>query len=321
MRKILKVALIVMAARSFVQASAVDPETVVHKAKRQKTTPVQTVQPPATPTQNPSSPAWAGGGSIVDVLRNDGPPTETFGGDVIKNIGSAADVLDQVVLQNTIAPLVNTVTRADSSTTLRAVLANALSRSSPVDVALLGGVQTLRVRNNNWTAPAVGLRAGSETSPWSYEFGALLPTDVPGNFRTTEQRIANLDSIARVKTMYEMHLVADYAFRPKDAAIVPEVGFGVSMMYIKNNINVMTTYTYQSMGTTYTYDVTQGYTDINYAFSPLFRLGVSFFPNRLISGRVDVSYVGYGNAVNAAGQTFDLGFAGWTVREVVQIRL
>jgi hypothetical protein len=59
----------------------------------------------------------------------------------------------------------------------------------------------------------------------------------------------------------------------------------------------------------------------NFAFCPLFRVGVTLFPDKLISLRSDVAYVGYANTETAYGQAFDLGLAGVMYRMMLQVRL
>ena len=113
------------------------------------------------------------------------------------------------------------------------------------------------------------------------------------------------------------------------------------MLHVTNQIDTSTTYTYSYSGWTSTYQWCRSYQDNKFAFSPLFRVGMTLFPARLISFRSDVAYVGYGNAATAphpvdsgggtgspgtqgapaAGQTFDLRLSGLMVRELVQVRL
>ena len=57
------------------------------------------------------------------------------------------------------------------------------------------------------------------------------------------------------------------------------------------------------------------------SFAPLFRLGLTLFPDHLFSIQADVSYIGYANTAHAFGQTFDLGVAGVAWRALAVIRL
>jgi hypothetical protein len=93
------------------------------------------------------------------------------------------------------------------------------------------------------------------------------------------------------------------------------------MLSVSNQIDTSTPYTWTFAGTTYSYQLDRGYAVTNTSFSPLFRLGVTLFPDRLVSLRSDVAYVGYANTASAAGQAFDLGFSGVMFREMLQVRL
>ena len=90
---------------------------------------------------------------------------------------------------------------------------------------------------------------------------------------------------------------------------------------LTSQVDAITTVTYSYFGTTYSYQYGTKYEDAHYAFSPLFRLGLAFFPDHLVSARIDAAYVGYANTITAGGQTYDLGFSGWMVRPMVQVRL
>ena len=45
------------------------------------------------------------------------------------------------------------------------------------------------------------------------------------------------------------------------------------------------------------------------------------FPDRLVSARVGVAYIGYANTAHAVGQSFDLGLSGWMINSVLEVRL
>jgi hypothetical protein len=193
-----------------------------------------------------------------------------------------------------------------------------LIQSSPLDVALLGGVQTFR----SVASPVVALRVQHPGNPWSFEAGAAIPEDVGGNFSRLEKTIGTTHYTARVRSFYEVHLSGNRELpHGEQRCVVPDAGFGVSMLHVSNQIDTATTYTWQYSGGTYTYQLFQTHQDNKFVFSPLFRVGVALFPDRLISFRSDVAYVGYANTATAAGQTFDLGFSGFMFRALLHVRL
>ena len=131
---------------------------------------------------------------------------------------------------------------------------------------------------------------------------------------------------AALKSFYEVHLAAIRTLpHGTQTWVVPEAGFGVSMLHVTDQIDALITYSnsYQLNGVTYTdtYQLTQSSRPERTSFSPLARLGLTLFPHALFSVQVDVPYVGYANTVGASGQTFDLGFSGVTYRIVLQLRL
>src|SRR5205807_7027313 len=172
------------------------------------------------------------------------------------------------------------------------------------DFAISGGEELFHVGSQTDTAPAIALRlvpcsefrvSGSDSkletrnskletgcSPWSLEAGAVLPHEVSGGLQTAGRSLNQTIFSAHVASYYEVHLAAVRALHhgPQNW-IVPEAGFGVSMLHVVDHIDVVTTYnaSYQVNGITYpyTYYYRQGYDPDKYVFSPLFRLGLAFF--------------------------------------------
>ena len=82
------------------------------------------------------------------------------------------------------------------------------------------------------------------------------------------------------------------------------MGFGVSMLHVTNLIDVVLPQTYVLNGVSYTY-VGFGRAEVEkYAFSPLFQLGLTFFPEARASLHVDAAYVGYADTFTYNGQLF-----------------
>ena len=201
-----------------------------------------------------------------------------------------------------------------------------LESQAPWDVSLQGGTQMLRVRSDNVIAPAVGLRLtrpaatlppdvwgeGRGEAPWSLEVGAVIPQNTPGNLESISEVINNSIYTSRVNSIYEVHITANYTLpHGNQSWAAPDAGFGVSMLHVTDQIDTVPIFN----GTPQTYDPG------NYSFSPLFRIGLTLFPEHLLSIRLDAAYVGYGNTVTSAGQTFDLGISGLMAREMLQMRL
>jgi hypothetical protein len=126
----------------------------------------------------------------------------------------------------------------------------------------------------------------------------------------------------RVRSFYEVHLTANRELpHGNQTAIVPDVGFGVSMLNVTNEVDTHTPYNWTSSGTTYTSYFLTDYADNNIVFSPLFRLGVTLYPDHLVSLRFDAAYIGYANTATSLCQSFDLGFTGMLYRTLLQVRL
>lgn len=118
-----------------------------------------------------------------------------------------------------------------------------------------------------------------------------------------------------------MHVIGNYAFQNVTPNwLLPNIGLGVSLMHIDDQINATTTYTYPPFPGPATVVQTQNYQDSKLAISPLLRVGVTLFPNSWIHLRADLAWVTYGNTPSAAGETFDLGFSGVMIREAVEAR-
>src|SRR5438132_9998443 len=225
------------------------------------------------------------------------------------------------------------------------------------DFAISGGEELFHVGSQTDTAPAIALRlvpcsefrvSGSDSeletrnskletgcSPWSLEAGAVLPHEVSGDFATASRATPPLPSggaidqtvySARVQSYYEVHLAAIRQLpHGGESWLVPEAGFGVSMLHVVDQIYSVTPYTYSyqinGFNYSYTYYFRQGNEAVRYAFSPLCKLGLALFPDHVISARIEPAYVGYGNAPTAQGQTFDLGLTGLEITSLLQVRL
>jgi len=240
-------------------------------------------------------------------------------------------VLDEVVLEaNALSPLTPTLSpqegrgreapagEGSNLPTLRAWAAGMLIRSSPLDVSFLGGVQVFR----SVVSAAVGVWIKRPGDLWSVEIGAATPTEPAMSFHTEQASVDGTSFNSRVKSFYEVHVTANRDFPLTNQTwIVPDAQFGVSMKEISNEVDIVTPYSYSFGGTTYYYNGYASHGQDNYAFSPLFRLGFTLFPDHLISFRSDVAYIGYANTVTASRQTFNLGFSGVMFRELLQIRL
>lgn len=207
--------------------------------------------------------------------------------------------------------------------TLRGVLRDLVWKPGLFDdTRFSAGMQMLKVGSTTDVAPAVGLRLRPPKSPWSFEVGSALPHTVSGNFQQVQQSVGNVNYDARVQNLWETHIAANYAFAIGDQHWVqPEASFGVSMIHMTDQVHTLTLNTFQYLGQTYNYTTSQTYQADRYAWSPLFRLGVVLFPGRLVSLDCNAAYVGYGNTVTAAGETFDLGFSGWMLGTALRVRL
>jgi len=232
----------------------------------------------------------------------------------------ASPAIDNAVINDPSTPSADTPA---PSNTLRGTLYRVLSHpNEPLDVELLGGGQMLIAEGHALSQPAVGIGIHSAASPWSYEIASSIPQTLTGAFRNASVVIDGTTYSARIKSMFELHIAADYSPTFADAGwFVPHAGFGVSMMRIHNTVTSAGTASYQYNGQTYTYQ-TGGPVDdpVNYSFSPLFRLGFVLFPEHLVSLRFDAAYVGYANTVGAGVPTFNLGFSGWLLQPMLQIR-
>jgi hypothetical protein len=225
----------------------------------------------------------------------------------------AGDAIDSDVLTNTQLPV------STATPSLHQKLGLWLADShSKWDVAFGGGVQVFR----SVASPAVDLTVRRPGSLWSLEAGAAIPVRAGDNFKSQSDYIDGTTYISRVKSFYEIHLTANHEFPFGDQKwILPNAAFGVSVMVITDNTDASTPVTINNTGVPYTYDSVNSYGRTSVSFSPLFRLGVTLFPDKLVSLRSDVAYIGYGNTASAAGQTFDLGFGGVMFREMLQVRL
>jgi hypothetical protein len=308
----------------------------VHHKKKHKKDPKTGSQP--ADSQKAGSPSPANPQSVNPPYAN--PKSVTPVATVLDPVlpAPARTVLDEVVLEtNALSPLTPTLSpqegrgrnsatgEGSSPPTLRAWIAGQLIQSSPLDVSLSGGIQTFR----SITSPAVALRIQRPGSPWFVEAGAAIPEYAGGDFQLQQETIDSTLYSAHVHSFYEVHLTANYEL-PHDHEewIVPDVGFGVSMLSVSDQISTLTPYTLMVGGTPYTYQWYSSYGTTNYSFSPLFRLGVTLFPAGMVSIRSDIAYIGYANTASAAGaglpagrQVFDLGFSGVMYRALVQVRL
>jgi hypothetical protein len=197
-----------------------------------------------------------------------------------------------------------------------------LSNQNPWEASFEGGAEMLRVKSNTVVAPAFGLRVGAAASAWSGEIGGALSTDTPGNFAQVSDVVNNTLDTAETNAVYEIHITGNYELpHGQQTWIAPDVGFGVSLLHFSDEIH---TYALP-------YLTEQTFEPVRFSFSPLFRVGITFFPpsarlakggpKTILSLRVDAAYVGYANTVTGASQTFDLGTSGFVVRGMLQMRL
>jgi hypothetical protein len=149
-------------------------------------------------------------------------------------------------------------------------------------------------------------RVGDVGSPWSMEVGGNWPATVSTNFRRVQQTINGSTYDARIDSLAEIHIAAHYEIpHGQQDVIVPEVGLGVSMLQIQNEINV-------SMPTAFAKSESS-----ETSWSPLIRLGFRFFPKNRISFLLDLAYVYYPNKPSF-GPEFDLPVEGLMLRPVLQ---
>jgi hypothetical protein len=196
-----------------------------------------------------------------------------------------------------------------------------------LDVALLGGIQSFQ----GVASPGVALRIKRPGSPWSLEAGATIPEGTGSHSESQAESINGTTYNARVKSFYELHLTVNRELpHGTQTWLIPDADFGVSALDVTSEIDTVTPVTayYINAPGSYSYNSYTSYGDNKVAFCPLFRVGLTLFPDKLISLRSDVAYVGYANTVSASGtdlpagrQAFDLGFSGMIYRGMLQVRL
>jgi hypothetical protein len=247
------------------------------------------------------------------------------------------------------------------SQTLRGLFGQWVKSDEPTfDPEVSGGVAMMRVGGQTNTAPEIALRfkpsppaplpAEGEGMPaatdsslmrasprsswggqrpgegWALEIAGILPHQVSGAFDTASQSVGSTAYQAQLSSFYEIHVAGVHALPGgnQDWA-VPEIGLGLSLTHMTDNIQSVTpaTYSFQSGGQTYTYtdNVWQEGTAEIWSLSPYLHLGVVLFPKSLLSIRLGVAYAGYSNTAHGLGQTFDLGLTGVTFEEMLQLRL
>ncbi len=257
--------------------------------------------------------------ALDDVILGHGPSALRLAEAAV--VGQALQTKESAAPASPLEAPKTAVSGAEGPSTLRGWIAEALLHASPLDMAILGGAQTFVVDGHSWTAPAVAIRVRPDTSRWSAEVGAVTPQATPGDFRTAEASFANIAYQARVGSLYEIHVIGEYAFYKSHRSLMSaDIGFGVSMLHVTSEIKVTTMNSFPWNGTLYSYPSTTVHEVRRFAFSPLLRLGVNLFPEHFFSGRVDIAYVGYGNTVSPEGFAVDLGMSGWMIREMVACR-
>jgi hypothetical protein len=158
-----------------------------------------------------------------------------------------------------------------------------------------------------------GLEADHTSKPWSLELGGTLPHHPPTGFQqdtaTSESSIVR----ARVSGLAELHLEAHYELpHGRQGWVVPQVGFGASMLRIRNTNDAH----FFAFGSTFddTSDVS------NTSFSPLISAGVDLFTQSRVGAALEIACGQYANTFSA-NQTFDMPLNGCMVRTMMQVRL
>lgn len=211
---------------------------------------------------------------------------------------------------------------SDVPTTLHSVVGSALSGARPWDVRLLGGLQTLSVGTNRVNAGGIAVDVRRPDSPWSVELGGAIAASTPRDFQRIVTTIANASYDVRLTSVSELHgCVTRRLPHGNQRLVVPVLSAGVSLVHVKSAIDRTTTLTYQDSFGPASYSWKEIFEDRREVLAPFVRLGMTFFPESFVSVAVDGAYAGYPVTVAGGGQTFDLGFSGFTIREMVQVRL
>lgn len=148
---------------------------------------------------------------------------------------------------------------------------------------------------------------------WSWEVWANPPHETSGNFQNADPTIQGTLYRTRVLSLAEWQLSAHYQL-PHGAQnwIIPELGFGVSMAQVQSEVKV-----FSDTGTL----LEVAPRARNTSFSPLFQMGVTLLAHQLVSLRFDAAYVSYANTFTSGNNLFDLGFSGWLLRPMAQVRI
>ncbi len=156
---------------------------------------------------------------------------------------------------------------------------------------------------------AASLNARYHRERLSIELGGQWPATVSTHFRRVQQTVGAVVYDAHIVSLAEIHLAAHYEFLHRSPFITPDVGFGVSMLQIQNEIQASTPTGFSRSKTSET------------SWSPLARLGVRFFPKSRVSFLIDLAYVYYANKPHHSGAGFSLPVEGLMVRPMVQMRI
>jgi hypothetical protein len=203
------------------------------------------------------------------------------------------------------------------------------------DLRLGGGFQLLQVGPTTDSAPGVSVVYQHPRSPWSVEIGAMLPHDAPAGLQRVEQT-QPLDSVlglplnngsgaieARIAKFWEAHLAGSYRLpHGRQSWVVPDLGLGISLLELTNQIHTNVTGTVSS-GPFAGLAFAGGFdnSEVVYSLSPTARAGLTFFEAAPLNLRADASYAAYANTFKSGDQLYDLGFSGWMVRVLLQLRL
>jgi hypothetical protein len=202
--------------------------------------------------------------------------------------------------QNLTAEPPRAVEPVDSPSTVRPWLSRLSFSAGPAFIigSKSMGAATLNLRS----------RLGNEDSSWSVEVGGNWPATVSTNFRRVQQTINGNTYDARIDSLSEIHISAHYEIQHgQQDIIIPEVGLGVSMLKIENEINVAMPTAFARSESSET------------SWSPLVRLGLRFFPKKRVSFLLDLAYVYYSNKPSF-GPEFDLPVEGLMIRPMIQVR-